>query len=136
MDAQIFQGRAETDRSFRTVERAREQLEWFIQQLDQTHILDKLKTKESKFAFKQFMALNNELITIKHYQMLNQTAMRKILKKHDKRSGLTASQSFPEIVCTQHLFSPELAHILYSTITNKLTMIIPQPEDYGTLGRL
>lgn len=131
MDAQIFQGHAESDREFRTVERARQQMEWFIEQLEKSNILSKLKTRESKNAFKQFIALNTELITMKHYQMLNQTAMRKILKKHDKRSGLTASQSFPEIVSTNHLFSPELAHMLYSTITNKLTTIIPQPEDYG-----
>ncbi|GAA5799442.1 SPX domain-containing protein [Helicostylum pulchrum] len=131
MDAQIFQGHAESDREFRTVERARQQMEWFIEQLEKSNILTKLKTPESKSAFKQFIALNTELITMKHYQMLNQTAMRKILKKHDKRSGLTASQSFPEIVSTNHLFSPELAHMLYSTITNKLTTIIPQPEDYA-----
>lgn len=131
MDAQIFQGNAESDRTFRSVERAKKQMTWFVEQLGKSNLLNKLKSKESRYAFEQFIALNTELITMKHYQMLNETAMRKILKKHDKRSGLTASQSFPEIVSTEALFSPKLAKMLYSTITTKLTTIIPQPEDYG-----
>lgn len=131
MDAQIFQGQAESDRTFRSVERAKKQMQWFLTQLAQSNLLKQLKTKESKTTFESFMALNTELITIKHYQLLNQTAMRKILKKHDKRSGLNASQSFREFVSTEHIFSPKLASLLYATITSKLTTIIPQPEDYG-----
>lgn len=131
MDAQIFQGTAESDRSFRSVERAKTQMGWFVEQLSKSNLLIKLKTKESKHAFEQFIKLNTELITMKHYQVLNQTAIRKILKKHDKRSGLTASQSFPEVVSMDQLFSPKLAGILYATITSRLTTIIPQPEDYS-----
>ncbi|KAI8326973.1 SPX domain-containing protein [Choanephora cucurbitarum] len=131
MDAQIFQGNAEADRTFRSVERAKRQMTWFVEQLNRQDLLKKFKTKESKSAFEQFIALNTELITMKHYQVLNQTAMRKILKKHDKRSGLTASQSFPELVSTEQLFSPKLAGMLYATITSKLTSIIPQPDDYA-----
>jgi hypothetical protein len=33
MDAQIFQGNAETDRSFRSVEKAKTQMMWFLDQL-------------------------------------------------------------------------------------------------------
>ncbi|CAO3620315.1 unnamed protein product [Mucor hiemalis] len=131
MDAQIFQGTAESDRTFRSVERAKTQMGWFVEQLSKSNLLIKLRTKESKHAFEQFIKLNTELITMKHYQVLNQTAIRKILKKHDKRSGLTASQSFPEVVSMDQLFSPKLAGILYATITSRLTTIIPQPEDYS-----
>ena len=130
MDAQIFKGSAESDRTFRSVERSKKQMSWFVEQLGKTNLLNKMKTKESKHAFEQFLSLNTELITMKHYQFLNQTAIRKILKKHDKRSGLTASQSFPEFVSMDHLFSPKLASMLYATITGKLTSIIPQIEDY------
>lgn len=131
MDAQIFRGNSEQDRHFRSVERAKKQIAWFLTALNKENVLCKLKTKESKHLFENFMALNTEIITIKHYQVLNETAMRKILKKHDKRSGLTASQSFPEAIATQHLMSPALASLLYATITSKLTTIIPQPDDYG-----
>jgi SPX domain protein involved in polyphosphate accumulation len=131
MDAQIFQGNSEQDRNFRSVERAKKQMQWFLNALNKENMLSKLKNKESKLAFENFVALNTEIITIKHYQVLNETAMRKILKKHDKRSGLTASQSFPDVIAPQHLFSPKLANLLYATITSKLTSIIPQPDDYG-----
>ena len=80
MDACVFQT------SNTTIEKSKKQLQWFLSELDKTDQLRKLKNKESKLAFEQFMALNTELITMKHYQMLNQTAMRKILKKHDKQS--------------------------------------------------
>lgn len=60
--------------------------------------------------------------------------MRKILKKHDKRSGLTASQNFPEFISMDKLCSPKLARMLYATITDKLTTIVPQPDDYGKIS--
>lgn len=125
LDACIFQT------SNTTIEKSKKQLQWFLSELDKTDQLRKLKNKESKLAFEQFMALNTELITMKHYQMLNQTAMRKILKKHDKQSGLTASSAFHQVIPTEHLFSPKLARMLYATITEKLTSVVPQPEDYG-----
>lgn len=34
------------------------------------------------------MAINAQLVHFKHFQALNQTAMIKILKKHDKRTNL------------------------------------------------
>lgn len=46
-------------------------------------------SRESRRAYEQFLALNAELINIKQFQAMNQLAMVKILKKHDKRSGLT-----------------------------------------------
>ncbi|CAO3684155.1 unnamed protein product [Rhizopus stolonifer] len=65
MDACIFSG---------TVEVSRRQMQWFLTQCKG------VVKKSSKRAFEQFVALNTELITIQHYQLLNQTAMRKILK--------------------------------------------------------
>lgn len=88
MDAQIFRGRIESDRTIRSVSKSKAQLQWFTQQLEKKNLLARFKTKSSKQAFEQFIALNTELITMKHYQLLNQTAVTKILKKHDKRSGL------------------------------------------------
>lgn len=88
MDAQIFKGRVESDRSIHSVHKSKAQMEWFTQQLGELNLLRKFKSKASRESFEQFIALNTELITMKHYQLLNQTAVTKILKKHDKRSGL------------------------------------------------
>ncbi|KAF7732129.1 hypothetical protein EC973_006384 [Apophysomyces ossiformis] len=131
MDAQVFQGQLESDRTMRSVQKAKEQMEWFSAQLERLNLASKLKSQASKAAFKRFLTLNTELITIKHYQVLNQTAMRKILKKHDKRSGLTASRSFPRFVGADQFFSPKLATMLCASIMEKLTAIVPQPDDYA-----
>ncbi|KAI8335165.1 SPX domain-containing protein [Chlamydoabsidia padenii] len=131
MDAQIFQGKLETDRSIHSVQKAREQMLWFTNQVQQENLVSKMKNRVSKSALQQFMALNTELITMKHYQALNQTAMTKILKKHDKRSGLTASTSFPDFVGSNEFFTPKLGKLLCAAIIEKLTTIIPQPDDYS-----
>ncbi|KAI8887421.1 hypothetical protein K501DRAFT_321442 [Backusella circina FSU 941] len=132
MDAQIFQGNAETDRSFRSVQRAKRQLTWFLDELKKEDALSKLyKNKESKQTFLRFIELNSEIIKIKHYQKLNQMAMIKILKKHDKRSGLNASQSFHDVIQQQQFFDPKLSNALYASITNNLITLVPQPDDYA-----
>ncbi|CAO3610455.1 unnamed protein product [Cunninghamella blakesleeana] len=131
MDAQIFQGKIETDRSMHSVQKAKQQMSWFASQLYKDNLISKLKNAASKSAFQQFMALNTELITMKHYQALNQTAMTKILKKHDKRSGLTASSSFPDFVGTDKYFTPTLAKLICASIMDKITTIIPQPDDFS-----
>ncbi|ORY99328.1 SPX domain-domain-containing protein [Syncephalastrum racemosum] len=130
MDAQIFRGKAERDRTMRSVEQSRSQLAWFSQQLSQQKLLNKFKTKASRDAFRQFQALNTELLTLKHYQLLNQTAVTKILKKHDKRSGLTASKSFPTFLRTSKLGDIRLADILCASVLTRLASVIPQPDDY------
>jgi E3 ubiquitin-protein ligase BAH len=58
-------------------------------------------------------------------------AMTKILKKHDKRSGLNASQSFNDVI--QPFFDPKLSNTLYAAISNNLITLVPQPDDYGKL---
>ncbi|KAI8097179.1 SPX domain-containing protein [Halteromyces radiatus] len=131
MDAQIFQGKMESDRSMHSVQKAKQQMSWFTTQLQRENLISKLKNGASKSALQQFMALNTELITMKHYQALNQTAMTKILKKHDKRSGLTASTSFPDFVGSSQFFTPTLAKLLCAAIVEKITTIIPQPDDYS-----
>ncbi|SAM09554.1 hypothetical protein [Absidia glauca] len=131
MDAQIFQGKLEADRSMHSVQKAREQMIWFTHQVQQENLVSKMKNRVSKSTLQQFMALNTELITMKHYQVLNQTAMTKILKKHDKRSGLTASTSFPDFVGSNDFFTPKLGKLLCAAIIEKLTTIIPQPDDYS-----
>ncbi|KAI9493247.1 SPX domain-containing protein [Zychaea mexicana] len=130
MDAQVFRGKVEKDRSIRSVQKSKDQMEWFTEQLKTQNILSQLKSKASKDTFEQFIALNTELITMKHYQLLNQTAVTKILKKHDKRSGLTASSSFPMVIQNSHFFNVKLADILCASLLNRLITIIPQPDDY------
>lgn len=45
-------------------------------------------TRKNKELLNKFMQMNAELVSLKRFEWLNQTAMAKILKKHDKLSGL------------------------------------------------
>ncbi|KAI9318478.1 SPX domain-containing protein, partial [Dichotomocladium elegans] len=130
MDAQIFKGKVEHDRSIRSVEKSKAQMDWFLGQLEEKRLVSKFKKGVSRESFDQFIALNAELLTLKHYQLLNQTAVTKILKKHDKRSGLNASTSFPSFIKESKFFSSGLADILCASVLGELMKIIPQPDDY------
>lgn len=82
---------------------------------------------------------------------LTQRSAPKQLKKHDKRTALTASLGFPKFIAAATNLSselvvspsgaperrvltlpgfPSLPHILLSTFTSTLLPIIPQLEDY------
>ncbi|RUO95393.1 SPX domain-containing protein, partial [Jimgerdemannia flammicorona] len=87
-DAEILQGYHEADRTTRSVEASRTQLALFLNQMSKTKLVRRLSTKQSRAAFEQFVLLNINLIDIKQFMVLNRTAITKILKKHDKRSGL------------------------------------------------
>jgi SPX domain protein involved in polyphosphate accumulation len=89
-----------------------------------------LTSKHSKSALAQFLAINANLVHFKHFQFLNQTAMIKILKKHDKRSGLSATSEFPFFAKKNAVFVEGILNTLFSAIQNQLITIVPQPEDY------
>ncbi|KAI8575994.1 hypothetical protein K450DRAFT_258860 [Umbelopsis ramanniana AG] len=131
MDAEVFQGSHELDRSLRSAEKSRQQMEWFTAELRRLNLIPKIMSKGSRRVYEQFLALNAELINIKQFQAMNQLAMFKILKKHDKRSGLNASSTFPNLASTDVLFNTKLSKLLYASVTDKLVTIVPQPDDYS-----
>jgi E3 ubiquitin-protein ligase BAH len=89
LQAEIFIGSTEADRGERDWQSAQKQLKWFSDSLSKMKLPRKLKLKSSKEAFREFLRINNELLVMKRFQDLNQTATSKILKKHDKRTCLT-----------------------------------------------
>ncbi|KAF9924101.1 hypothetical protein FBU30_005865 [Linnemannia zychae] len=115
LDAQVFVGDQETDRSTRSSEKAQTQLQWFMKEMERSKLTHKFKQPKSKVAFNTFFQLNSELIMMKQFKELNQMAMTKILKKHDKRTSL----------------SDNISKSLTYTIGNQLVSIIPQPDDYA-----
>ncbi|KAL0083653.1 SPX domain-containing protein [Phycomyces blakesleeanus] len=131
LESQMAKVVSKNKRTMRSVQKSKQQMTWFMNQIESKRLATKLKSKSSKIAFEQFIGVNTALITMKHYQALNHTAMTKILKKHDKRSGLTASQNFPEIAKVKKFFDQKMAHILCALLTEKLISIILQPEDFS-----
>ncbi|KAF9133320.1 hypothetical protein BGW39_010024 [Mortierella sp. 14UC] len=131
LDAQVFVGDQETDRSTRSSEKAQTQLQWFLKEMDRSKLTQKFKQSKSKIAFNAFFQLNSELITMKQFKELNQMAMTKILKKHDKRTNLSASLGFPKHLQNEPFYSDNISKSLTYTIGNQLISIIPQPDDYA-----
>ncbi|KAF9942903.1 hypothetical protein BGZ67_009361 [Mortierella alpina] len=131
LDAQVFVGDQETDRSTRSSEKAQKQLQWFLMEMERSKLVSKFKQSKSKIAFNQFFQLNSELITMKQFKELNQMAMTKILKKHDKRTNLTASSGFPKHLQNEPFYNDNISKSLTYTIGNQLVSIIPQPDDYA-----
>ncbi|KAG0375580.1 hypothetical protein BGX24_008923 [Mortierella sp. AD032] len=131
LDAQVFVGDQETDRSTRSSEKAQTQLQWFLKEMDRSKLTQKFKQSKSKIAFNSFFQLNSELITMKQFKELNQMAMTKILKKHDKRTNLSASLGFPKHLQNEPFYNDNISKSLTYTIGNQLVSIIPQPDDYA-----
>ncbi|KAF9168069.1 hypothetical protein DFQ26_001526 [Actinomortierella ambigua] len=130
LDAQVFLGDSEQDRSTRSSEKAQTQLQWFLAEVRRTKLVSKFKQSKSKAAFNTFFDLNSDLITMKQFKELNQMAMTKILKKHDKRTSLTASAGFPKHLQNEPFYNDNLSKALTYTIGCQLVSIIPQPDDY------
>ncbi|KAG0054494.1 hypothetical protein BGZ83_011088 [Gryganskiella cystojenkinii] len=131
LDAQVFVGDQESDRSTRSSEKAQTQLQWFLKEMDRSKLVHKFKQSKSKVAFNTFFQLNSELITMKQFKELNQMAMTKILKKHDKRTNLTASSGFPKHLQNEPFYNDNISKSLTYTIGCQLVSIIPQPDDYA-----
>ncbi|KAI8097751.1 SPX domain-containing protein [Halteromyces radiatus] len=94
--------------------------------------LDKrLSSRRSKTAFGQFLAINQQINIFQRFQSLNTTAMTKILKKHDKRSGLSAKSEFPTFAKNNSVFLQEVDMALFQLIQSKIISIVPQPDDYA-----
>ncbi|GAA6017533.1 hypothetical protein JCM11491_006857 [Sporobolomyces phaffii] len=151
VEAAIFESDRERDRGERSVEDVEKKLDWFVEQVAKRKLAKRMRNKESRVALEKFVALNVELLDLKKFQVANEEAARKILKKHDKRTALTASLGFPKFIAAATNLSselvvspngaeerrvltlpgfPSLPHILLSTFTSTLLPIIPQLEDY------
>jgi hypothetical protein len=147
VEAQIFESAREKDRGERSLQQAEERLDWFVDQVGRRKLATKMKSKESRQALEEFLDLNITLLDLKRFIRMNEEAARKILKKHDKRTALTATSNFPQFL--HHLNAPTageagaltkydlslpdsltLPHVLLATMTQTLLPIIPQIDDY------
>lgn len=63
------------------------------------------KSSRSKVCIAEFIKLNHELCTMFQFEEINQTAVRKVLKKHDKRTSLSATPGFMKINYLDSIFA-------------------------------
>ncbi|KAI8376976.1 SPX domain-containing protein [Blakeslea trispora] len=130
MQACIFEIAGETQYTAASYEQSHRKFQWFADELMKTNLSNKLSSKQSKQALNRFLNVHTQLIHFKHFQALNQTAMTKILKKHDKQSGLSATSEFPVFTKSNAAFMNNILISILNIIQTKLITIVPQPDDY------
>ncbi|ORY02880.1 hypothetical protein K493DRAFT_276884 [Basidiobolus meristosporus CBS 931.73] len=113
-----------------SIEKTKKQIQWFIQEITRLSLNRKFRTRDSIKALEEFILLNRDLLAIMQFHELNQTAVRKIIKKHDKRTHLSAQSWFVDLMAPSMLFKGNLSKALLSTLHTELLIIIPQPDDY------
>ncbi|KAJ8143111.1 hypothetical protein OY671_003754 [Metschnikowia pulcherrima] len=133
LDSEVYFRYNETSSSHseRSSEQVKANLQAFADRAKQAQILDRFKSKQAAIAYQEFLEMNNRLLKIIQYQSINTTALRKILKKFDKRTCLNISGKFPELI-SDHVFinGSSVAQSICFVMQNKLLTLIPQLDDY------
>lgn len=80
---------------------------------------------QSEQALQDFMALNVTLLDVKKYQQVNLEAARKILKKHDKRTALSAGTDLKQLLASAQVGKSPVLSGANAGSTEKL----PPPPD-------
>ncbi|KAF2234212.1 RING-14 protein [Viridothelium virens] len=129
MESEIFFSSHELDHGFRSPKQVQDKLESFSAELKRRDIESRLKRKDSKIALNQFLALNLDLFKNLRFQDIEYKAMRKILKKFDKRTALgISSKLIPSI--SPSVLSQGLARTICTEVSNELVTLVPQVSDY------
>ncbi|KAK9464177.1 SPX domain-containing protein [Lipomyces oligophaga] len=142
LDAGIFFSSLEQDHGERSVERAKEQMLWFTNEVKKLDLIRNFKRKESRAIFESFWQLNLSVLQSLQFYDINQTATTKILKKFDKQTSLSAREVFPEFFTNSALSAADsatnnawkhgqsIARAVCYTMADQLLSMIPQLDDY------
>ncbi|RKP39646.1 SPX domain-containing protein, partial [Dimargaris cristalligena] len=103
--------------------------------LDRHRLPDHWRHPASPMVLTEFLHFNLALLTAKAFRDLNQTALTKILKKHDKRTHLRAAPVFSELVIhVRHRRAGGLdgtpTSSAFFALARRLLTLVPQPTDY------
>lgn len=141
LEKPIFYSETERNRGALSFDEAKRNLQAYDEQLRSTGLLAKMKTPLAKRAAQRFLDLNVDILKIMHFQEMNARAMRKILKKFDKRTHLEG-QAFMAAVRKRHPallttgtnigngFANAIARDLQAELSTKVLAIVPQLEDW------
>ncbi|KAI9685868.1 MAG: hypothetical protein M1822_004146 [Bathelium mastoideum] len=125
MDSEIFFSTQELDHGARNSKQVQVRLEQFSEELKRRNLESKLRRRDSKIAFDQFLALNVDLFKNIRFQEMEFKAMTKILKKFDKRTSLGISQTFVPSVSSSAL-SQDISRAICNEVSNELITLVPQ----------
>ncbi|KAF2169613.1 hypothetical protein M409DRAFT_52140 [Zasmidium cellare ATCC 36951] len=137
LEKPIFYSETEQKRGAITFDEAKKNLENYDQTLRETGLLAKMKTPKAKAAAQQFLDLNLQILKVMHFQEMNARAMRKILKKFDKRTHLQGDKfaknlivKYPEIKSNKSGFADSIGRDLQAEMGTKVLAIVPQLDDW------
>lgn len=142
IEAAVFEGLTEQDRGQRSTEDAKQRLIWFTDQVGRRKLASSMRFKESRTALETFISLNQSLLQLQEFVEANQLAVRKILKKHDKRTALSGKDAFADLFpagdSTSSSFTPltstiHLPKVISGTFTDVLLPIVPQIDDVNCM---
>lgn len=126
----FFSTRERDNHKQRAVEDVEAKIKCFGSEMKRRGIVKSFRNKKSGVFLGQFLQVNLEILRLLRFREINKTAMRKILKKFDKRTSLSASSSFPSFIASDPFLTSHLAKALCFTIQNRLLTLIPQLDDY------
>ncbi|KAL1916934.1 uncharacterized protein VTP21DRAFT_5131 [Calcarisporiella thermophila] len=130
-EEEIFVGEHEADHQERSWEVSQQLFNDFIEEARKQKLLSKLSRRDSQRVFEDFVRINYDIIHMKRLESLNQLAMEKILKKHDKRTHLRARQGFKKLISHNPYLTQTLVRQMCYNISSQLLTVIPQPSDYS-----
>ncbi|KAG8630247.1 hypothetical protein KVT40_001866 [Elsinoe batatas] len=128
LETPIFFSTHEVDYGTRSYAKAKTQLQLFSDHLIETGLTKKFRNKESKTAFDAFINLNLDILRIMHFEEMNTLAVRKILKKFDKRTSLGASKAYR--LNTAGPLARSIAKDMCAEIQTNVMVVVPQLDDY------
>ncbi|EEP82130.1 predicted protein [Uncinocarpus reesii 1704] len=126
IESQVFFSTNEFDSGERTSAQAQQQLVKYQESLSQGNRYKKLG-KDGRIALESFLRINSALLQNQKFQEINRIALRKILKKFDKR---TALRVYPAIPLLEPFLTQNIARLLCQSISQELLTIVPQINDY------
>ncbi|KAF4556127.1 SPX domain-containing protein 1 [Elsinoe fawcettii] len=132
VETPIFFSTHEVDHGTRSYSKAKTQLQLFSDRLVKTGLVKKFRNPESKTAFDAFIALNLDILRIMHFEEMNALAVRKILKKFDKRTSLGASKTYRLNggKGTTGPLARSIAKDMCAEIQTNVLVVVPQLDDY------
>ncbi|KAF2155323.1 hypothetical protein K461DRAFT_276532, partial [Myriangium duriaei CBS 260.36] len=129
LEQPIFFSNHERDHGIRTYEQAKSQLEHFSNTLISAKLVSKFRNPASRAAFDNFIAINLDILRVMHFEQVISVAVRKILKKFDKRTALSASDLYRPSYGSGPL-ARSMARDMCGQISNNILTVVPQIDDY------
>ncbi|KAJ2786938.1 hypothetical protein GGI15_001099 [Coemansia interrupta] len=127
IDADVWEHSEGDFRPTNSAKEGQDRFSKFMRHIENIGLTTKFRDPLSGKLLVGFYKLNSELTYLKMLQEMNELAMRKILKKHDKRTQLVSKTQFPRIITID---TSTLTKALIFTIHTELVGIVPQIDDY------